>query len=162
MSVSLNDIFFIEFITFIVSTSRVVMLTPLSKAHPAEFISAHFTVYMITSLILFNWSSTLWIRAHLSVRNDPVHILTLTGIFDSPLLEHLTIGRSMLFFSTSEAKWVAALTIYNIGVGSIRNSLGCIIAVFGKWAPFNLFVVICPRLTMPSHVFFQYIRLFTE
>ena len=149
-----GSLFLIKFVTLIVSTSGIVMFTPLSKTDPAEFISTHFTVDVIATLIFLDRSSTLRIWTHFGIRNYPVHIFAFTWIFNGPLLEHITVCWSMLLLSTSKAKWISAQAVYSIWVSSIRYPLCCIIAIFGIRTPLHIFVVVSPWLTVPSHIFF--------
>jgi hypothetical protein len=71
------------------------------------------------------------------------------------LLEHVAVSWTVLFLATAEAEGVATNTIHDVRVLSVRDSLGRKLTFFAIGAPPDISVVVCERLTMPSHVLLE-------
>ena len=108
---------------------------------------------VVAALVFLDGLGTVHVGAHLGVRKDPVEVCFLVGGVQLPLLEHLAVSWSVLLLATFETKLVAAFAIHDFF--QVRNSLRCKFALLGEWTPSHIFVVVCERLTVPSHISFE-------
>lgn len=143
------------FITLVVPASRLVMILPRPKAHPAEVGSADFAVHVITPLILLNRPLTFRIGTHFRISNDPRQILTLARILELPFLPHIAICRPMLLLGALETKAVAALAIDDVLRVVLRDALGGEVALLRVGTPLDILVIVGERLAIPAEVSVQ-------
>jgi len=149
------NLFFVELVAIIIPSGGRIMMLPFAKADPAKLIRAHLASNMVAPLILLYRFLALGIWAHLSICNNPVQILGLRGVFDFPLLEHLTISWPVLFLAAPKAERVAADAVNNAVVVSVIHPLSGVVAHFAVRTPFHRLVIVCERLAVPSHVLFH-------
>lgn len=64
---------------------------------------------MVTTLVLLNRFSTC--RTLLGVCHNPSNVLTLVGVFQSPLLGSGAVTRSMRLVTTFEAEYISTFTV---------------------------------------------------
>ena len=99
----------IKFIALIVASRCLTMIGPSPQAYPTELMLASDASHVVAPLIFFYRLFTIWARFR--VCHDPLHILTLCGVFLFPLHSDFTICRFVALVATEETKWATALTM---------------------------------------------------
>ena len=72
VSIALTGLLIIKLIAIIIASSRRVVLFPASKAYPTKIMCAELAGDVVATLVFFNRSAALLVRAHFGVRDDPV------------------------------------------------------------------------------------------
>jgi hypothetical protein len=67
----------VEFVTLVVSAGRLVMVRPLTEAHPTKLIFTHLANHMIAAAAPLDGTLARLLGTHFGVGKDPVEVLAL-------------------------------------------------------------------------------------
>lgn len=73
-----GDFCVVETITFVITSSALVVLLPFAQADPAKLCVAHFALHVIAPLVLLDGLAAFCIRTLFGIRNYPIDILRFT------------------------------------------------------------------------------------
>ena len=141
------------FVALVVAAGRLVVILPITHAHPAKLVLADFASHMVTTAIFLDRPLTILLWAHFRVCHDPCEILALRRALSLPVFVHFAVRRPVLLVTALEAERVPAEAVdHSVNICGRADSLHRILTFFRVGAPPNHSVVVCERLAVPSKV----------
>lgn len=105
---------------FLISTAVVSLVVKVTKAHPAEFVTAVGAVHVLAATFFVDEVAAL--GAVLGELGHPFRVLTFRAGLLAPFLDHFAVSRSVRLISTAEAKASRAMSAADLLVAEQTNA----------------------------------------